>query len=207
MKEVLILAETKCSADSVGNHFLRPQNVGEVEEPAFVGCAASVKCGAVVRISLKVDQLQQITDIRFKAAGCSVLIAAASVLTQQVRGRTTGQAGATWHEAESGAKEIICTLGSGAAGKEDCVLLACQALLAAIKRFSNAVRDEWSGEEALICTCFGVSENTIERVARRDGIQTIEEVISACNAGAGCRSCWPLIQDILDQQDGVGCPL
>jgi hypothetical protein len=44
-----------------------------------------------------------------------------------------------------------------------CVELACNALLDAIREYSNAARDDWAGDEALICTCFFVSERTIER--------------------------------------------
>lgn len=72
------------------------------------------------------------------------------------------------------------------------------ALLLAITHYSDAMREEWIGEEALICTCFGVSESAIEQEIRAHSLSTIEEVTVACKAGAGCRSCYPLIQDILD---------
>jgi NifU-like protein len=84
--------------------------------------------------------------------------------------------------------------------KENCPVLACQALLAAITEYSDSIRDEWTGDEALICTCFGVSERIIEQEVRSGSLATIEDVTRACNAGAGCRSCYPLIQDILDSQ-------
>ncbi|HKZ78721.1 MAG TPA: iron-sulfur cluster assembly scaffold protein [Pyrinomonadaceae bacterium] len=197
-KEAYTLSESEWPAEAIRDHFLHPRNIGDVELPAHSGCAASLSCGAAVRISLKVDQRQRISEVRFKATGCSVLVAAASILTEDVRGKTTGQAAARW-QAGSGARGIISKFGSEAAGNEDCALLACEALLAGIKRFSDIVRDEWTGDEALVCTCFGVSEKTIENLVHRGCFQRVEEVTRACNAGAGCRSCWPLIQDILDQ--------
>src|ERR1051325_4729881 len=44
-----------------------------------------------------------------------------------------------------------------------CAALARAALLDAIREYSNAARDDWAGDEALICTCFFVSERTIDR--------------------------------------------
>ena len=82
--------------------------------------------------------------------------------------------------------------------REHCSALACEALINAIAEYSDSIRDEWTGDEALICTCFGVSERVIEQEVRSRSLITIEEVTRACNAGAGCRSCYPLIQDILD---------
>ena len=48
-----------------------------------------------------------------------------------------------------------------------CGAIARDALLDAIREYSNAARDDWAGDEALICTCFFVSERTIERECRR----------------------------------------
>jgi NifU-like protein len=72
--------------------------------------------------------------------------------------------------------------------------------LAAIREFSDAAREEWGGEEALICTCFFVSERTIEREILSRGLQTVSDVTRVCSAGGGCGSCHQLIQEILDTQ-------
>jgi len=53
-------------------------------------------------------------------------------------------------------------LGILPAERRECALLACEALISAIRNFSDTARDEWEGD-ALICTCFCVSERTIER--------------------------------------------
>ncbi len=79
------------------------------------------------------------------------------------------------------------------------MLLACEALVSAIRNYSDSARDEWEGDEALICTCFCVSERTIEREIQENGLRTIAEVTAACAAGGGCRSCYPLIEDILGE--------
>lgn len=181
--------------------FLNPRNVGDAAQPSFTGRAASFNCGAALRISLHVDESQRITEAKFRAAGCSVLVASASLLTDRVIGKTTGEAASTvLAQRPEDIENLLCPAGENRA---DCAALACDALLSAIASYSDSVRDEWNGDEALICTCFGVSERTIEREIQEKQLRSIAEVTRECNAGAGCRSCYPLIEDILDDQERV----
>ena len=174
--------------------FFNPTNVGDATGPSFVGRSASFQCGASLRISLHIDASQRIAEAKFKAAGCSDLVASASLLINQILGRTTGEAAALVQDAGS----ITTQLDAIGAGRSECAAIACEALVAAIQAYSDEVRDSWEGDQALICTCFGVSEKTIEREIQANRLSTIAEVTAACNAGAGCRSCYPLIEDILD---------
>ncbi len=169
--------------------FLNPRNVGDVAEPSFIGRAASFECGAVLRLSIQVDDSQKITDAGFKAAGCSTLIATASLLTERIKGMTTGEA-AAFEQSPDLLNELPDQ-------KRECIALAFEALVSAVQQYSDSIRDHWEGDEALICTCFGVSESRIEREIASKGLTTISEVTRACNAGAGCRSCYPLIEELL----------
>ena len=178
----------------VPEQFFNSQHVGEATEPNFIGRSASFQCGAVLRISLHIDESQRIAQAKFKAAGCSVLVAAASLLIDEVIGKTTGEAAAI----AQGLGQLEEKLGALPAGRNECALLACEALVSAIRNFSDSARDEWEGDEALICTCFCVSERTIEREIQQKGLRTIAQVTAACSAGGGCRSCYPLIEDILE---------
>lgn len=177
------------------DHFFAPRNVGDAGEPSFTGRAASLACGAHVRFSIQVDETQAVSQARFRAAGCNVLVAAASVLTERVTGLATADAAAVGHTPEALTAQL------DAAGSEKCVEMACAALLDAVREYSNAARDDWAGEEALICTCFFVSERTIEREIQTRGLTTVSEVTRACNAGGGCGSCHQLIQEILETND------
>ena len=185
---------------SATEQFFNPKNVGDAAEPNFVGRAASFECGATLRISLQVDESQRIEDAKFKAAGCSVLIASASLLTEQIKGKTTGEAAAISRECDW----IRRQLNLESTTRAECPALACEALLSAITQYSDSVRDDWEGDEALICTCFGVSERRIETEIQTNGLTSIAEVTRACNAGAGCRSCYSLIEDILGEVNGKG---
>jgi NifU-like protein len=185
----------QCNSVLVSQRLSDPRHIGDAAEPNFVGKSASLTCGASLRISLHINESQRITSAKFKAAGCSVMVASASLLIDALLGKTTAEAALLGQQPAA----IMEELGVLPAERGECPSLACEALLAAIRNYSNATRDEWDGDEALICTCFCVSERTIERGIKTNALKSIAEVTALCNAGAGCGSCYPLIQDILEE--------
>jgi NifU-like protein len=179
--------------DIINEHFSNPRNVGEVSGEDAYGDTGSLVCGAVVRLSLKIDAAsRRITEAKFKAVGCGFLIASASLLTEIIKGMVLGEAA---HLSASALAEKLCEIPPD---KLHCVELCCEALREAAVHYRRTTLEEWIGEEALICTCFGVSEKMIERVIHTGSLHTIEQVTGACNAGGGCTSCHPLIEDILE---------
>ncbi len=182
--------------DRINEHFLKPLHVGDIEDADSTAEAGSFTCGAVLRLSLKIDrETQNVSDAKFKASGCGYLIASASVLTEIIRGLTTAEAAKASMLLQETLTEYF---GALARDKEHCALLCAEALHEAVIHYSQRVRDEWTGEEALICTCFGVSEKSIEQLIAERSLRTVREVTSECNAGAGCGSCRPLIEEILE---------
>src|SRR6185295_7455779 len=167
------------------DHFFNPRNVGDLGNEAYCGRVGSPECGAVVQVSIRVDDAQTIREIKFRAAGCSVLVAAASMLTEVVKGTTTAAAARLMQQPET-----IQSTDQEGVERTQCASLVSKALLSAITRYSDSVRHEWEGDEALICTCFCVSERTIESEIQARKLQTIAEVTDACSAGGGCRSCY-----------------
>jgi NifU-like protein len=186
------------NSGAVSELFFNPQHVGEAIGPNFIGRSRSFECGAILRITLHIDDSQRISEAKFKAAGCSVMVAAASLLIDDVIGKTTGEAAAMAQRLDQLEKK----LGALPAERSECVLLACEAMVSAIRSYSDSAREEWEGDEALICTCFCVSERTIEGEIQKNHLRTIAEVTAACSAGGGCRSCYPLIEDILEEVNG-----
>lgn len=186
--------QTAMSTALLKEHFFNPKNVGNIAGAQAFARAGSVTCGATLRISLSIDESQRITDAKFKAAGCSYLVAASSLITERVKGETTAEAAVL---GQSAGRSVIEQLGGWPTDRDHCGALACEALLSAVRQYSDSVREEWTGDEPLICTCFGVSERTIEKEIKAGGLSTITEVTRACNAGGGCRSCYSLIEDIL----------
>lgn len=173
------------------SHFFNPRNVGDADEPSFTGRSASFICGGHARLSIQIDEMNRVSQARFRAVGCDLLVSSVSMLTERVIGSTTAEAAVIAQEFETLAP----------INHQHCPQLACDALLEAIREYSNAARDDWSGDEALICTCFFVSEQTIEQEIKKHGLTTVAEVTSVCNAGGGCGSCHQLIQEILATHD------
>src|SRR5258705_12968082 len=104
---------------SLADHFFHPRNTGDVGEPSFVGRSASLKCGGTLRLSIQVDESHNVSQARFRAAGCEVLIASSSILTERIIGKTTAEAAVIGRETEALIPER--------AGREHCAGLACDA--------------------------------------------------------------------------------
>jgi NifU-like protein len=75
---------------------------------------------------------------------------------------------------------------------------AFSALRAAFSDHRARLIGEFTGERALVCTCFGVTEETIERYIAGGAAESVDDVSKATRAGGGCGSCRMLIQEMLD---------
>ena len=51
-----------------------------------------MECGANVRLSIQIDESHRISQAKFRAAGCSQLVTALSILTERVNGMTPADA-------------------------------------------------------------------------------------------------------------------
>jgi NifU-like protein len=128
------------------------------------------------------------------------MIAAADVLCETVDRRDLialqGLENNTLHNA------IAAQLGSPDESRRHCIDTCISALHAAFADHRKKLTEEFSGEKALICTCFGVTEETIEHYILSDALETVADVAEVSRAGAGCGSCRMLIQDMLDLASG-----
>jgi NifU-like protein len=173
----------------INQHFTSPQNAGELQKADVVGTSGSFVCGAVLKIYLQIES-GKIAEAKFKAAGCGYLIAAADVLCEKLISKTIYQDINVFETVEN-------ELGKFIAGRKHCLELVRDCFTAAINDYRKMYLDGWNGDEALICTCFGVSEKTIERAVADNLLTTVEQVTDVCKAGGGCGSCQPLIEEII----------
>jgi len=72
-------------------HFTRPRNVGDLEDPDALGEASNPADGDRVRIQLRIRD-GRIQDVRMRVMGCVAAIASASVLTEAIKGATPEEA-------------------------------------------------------------------------------------------------------------------
>jgi nitrogen fixation protein NifU and related proteins len=70
---------------TIMEHFRRPRNQGPLPAADIVREGANPLCGDRIRIELAVQE-GQVTEARFTANACAISVAAASLLTERVRG-------------------------------------------------------------------------------------------------------------------------
>lgn len=179
------------------------RDAGELPDASAVGTGASFGCGTFVRFFLRIEgDGKKIVEARYKTSACGFLIAAAEVLC----GEITGEKLAALHGFD---KKILRTrieneLGEFPAHRTHCLDVCLDALQKTFADFRASQIDEFAGETALICTCFGVAEDTIENLIETESLETVAEVTARCGAGGGCGACQPLIQEILDGREFFG---
>lgn len=181
----------------INEKFQHPRSVGKATGANAVGTSASFACGAFVRFSLRIDiETKEILDAKFKSNGCGFMIAAADVLTEKVVGKKLVELHGL--DKEILQSSIESKLEKFPTHRTHCLELCLEALQTAFANFRLLQIEEFAGEKALICTCFGVSEDVIENVIKENALLTVEEVSAVCNAGTGCGSCQFLIQELID---------
>ena len=79
-------------SEKVMDHFMNPRNVGEIEDASGVGEVGNAKCGDIMKMYLKIDNDDVITDCKFKTFGCGAAIATSSMATELIKGHTVKEA-------------------------------------------------------------------------------------------------------------------
>ena len=81
-------------SDKVIDHYSNPRNVGTLDkskENVGTGLVGAPECGDVMRLQIEVED-GVITDAKFKTFGCGSAIAASSLATEWIKGRTIEEA-------------------------------------------------------------------------------------------------------------------
>lgn len=73
------------------DHYRRPRNKGELEGEHTTVAMKNPLCGDEVYLHLSVED-EKVADISFTGRGCSISQAAASMITQAVKGKTADEA-------------------------------------------------------------------------------------------------------------------
>lgn len=117
-------------SQKVLDHFMKPHNIGKIENPDATATEGSPACGDQVSIYLKVNaKTQVIEDIKFQSYGCASNIATASIITDMAMGKTLEEA------KKIGWKEAADALGGLPPVKMHCSVLAVDTLRKAIKDY------------------------------------------------------------------------
>ena len=164
-----------------------PKFFGSVVNANATGSEAKFDCGCFVRVEIRVSEApNQIEEVSYKTNGCGFMVAAAEAISYRL------------HEKQltdlHGLIDDKPTVGE----RSDCRSAVLNAVKAAFADYRNRRVEEFRGEKALICTCFGVAEETVEEFVRSSRPNDAGEVAQTLRAGSGCGSCRMLIQEIID---------
>jgi nitrogen fixation NifU-like protein len=82
-------------SEKVLEHYERPKNVGSFNstgDDIGTGLVGAPECGDVMKLQIKVDEEGTIEDAKFKTFGCGSAIAASSLATDWIRGKSISEA-------------------------------------------------------------------------------------------------------------------
>ncbi len=175
------------------DHFRNPRNVGTIENPDGVGEVGSLACGDALTLMFKLGDDGRIADAKFKTFGCASAIASSSALTEIIKGLTLEEAGTVTNQ------QIADYLGGLPEQKMHCSVMGREALEAAIDNHLTGGTTKKILAGKVVCNCFGITEEEIERIVREDNLTTVEEVTNFTKAGGGCGACKPDIEEIIER--------
>ena len=120
-------------SEKVLRHYERPNNVGSLDagnNNVGTGLVGAPECGDVMKLQIKVDKDGTIEDAKFKTFGCGSAIAASSLATNWITGKSIS-------EAEKLSNVEIVEELSLPPVKIHCSVLAEDAIKAAIKDYQS----------------------------------------------------------------------
>ena len=182
-------------SQKVQDLFLTPHNAGPLEDANAIGEVGSIACGDALKLYLKISPAGVIEKAGFETFGCASAIASSSVLTDMVIGMHVDEALKITNA------DIAKALDGLPREKMHCSVMGQEALEAAIRQWKGEPAMPKTQEEGrLVCKCFNVTDATIIRAIRENGLKTVEDVTAFTKAGGGCGDCRDEIAEILEAE-------
>ena len=72
--------------EQILEHYKKPRNWGELPDADYEFEDTNPLCGDVLKVQLKVDDEGVVEDLRFSGAGCAISQAAASLVSDEIKG-------------------------------------------------------------------------------------------------------------------------
>lgn len=74
--------------EQILEHYKRPHNFGEVENPDLEFEDTNPFCGDEQHVTIRLDENDRVTEVKFDGTGCAISTAAMSLLTDELIGKS-----------------------------------------------------------------------------------------------------------------------
>ena len=137
------------------------RNARPVDDANAVASSVSFDCGSMITFSMRINKEGVIDEARFASNGCGFMLAAADELADSLSGRALTDLHGLRDED---------LRGDLPQQREECIDVVLESMHKALAAYREQKLTEYAGEAALICTCFGVSEETVISVIESNGL-------------------------------------
>ncbi len=120
--------------DVLIDHYENPRHRGAVQSATVIMKGGNPGCGDVLTLYVTVDpQTERITDIHFEGEGCTISQAGASIITEEMAGKTLAEVESLGYDVmiELMGRDVVAT-------RLRCATLGLSTLKAAIKKLRDA---------------------------------------------------------------------
>jgi nitrogen fixation protein NifU and related proteins len=77
--------------ENILEHYKTPKNFGIIDNASVKHHEKNPLCGDELSIYLAIDEENKIVDVKFDGQGCAISVASASMLTDEIKGKTLGE--------------------------------------------------------------------------------------------------------------------
>jgi nitrogen fixation NifU-like protein len=121
--------DRQAQIDFILDHYENPRHYGPLTDASIIQKGGNPGCGDVVTFYLKMDDDDRIAEVRFEGDGCTISLAASSMVAEMFAGRTLAEVEGTSPDA------ILDLLGREIAGTRlKCATLGLNTMKEAVKR-------------------------------------------------------------------------
>ena len=123
--------------DEILEHYRNPHNFGILESPTTAKEGANPLCGDRITLMLGINDEGRVEDVAFTGRGCAISQASASMLTDEIKGKTLDEI------SHMSSKDVLDNLGIEISpARMKCAMLSLETLREATKE-----RVEWTATD------------------------------------------------------------
>jgi nitrogen fixation NifU-like protein len=74
--------------ENILDHYQNPRHYGTLDDPDISYEDDNPLCGDVIRLDIKLDEQNRVSEVAFSGEGCAISQASASMLTEEILGKT-----------------------------------------------------------------------------------------------------------------------